>query len=179
MPGVISAASTAAWAVLRLSTTSEAGIGIGLACRLDSQLPTAAWRGGRLVIIDNHQAESRDPISAHLAVLKAKLMDKNESTAGVVRWLKGRPAEKWPGVDAWNAWRRENPGIKPDLKGADISGANLSAADLSGLDLSGANLRGANLSKADLSSACLREAALEMANLSGVDLTGAPPRGQT
>jgi len=27
------------------------------------------------------------------------------------------------GVDAWNAWRDENPDIRPDLSGADLSGA--------------------------------------------------------
>ena len=33
------------------------------------------------------------------------------------------------GVDAWNAWRRENPHIRPDLLGADLSGADLRRAD--------------------------------------------------
>src|SRR5262249_45429449 len=35
------------------------------------------------------------------------------------------------GVDAWNAWRRENPDIRPDLSRAGLSGAVLSEADLS------------------------------------------------
>ena len=30
------------------------------------------------------------------------------------------------GVDAWNAWRDENPDIRPDLAGADLHSANLS-----------------------------------------------------
>ena len=41
------------------------------------------------------------------------------------------------GVEAWNAWRDENPGIRPDLSEADLSKANLSYANLRG-----ANLRG-------------------------------------
>jgi hypothetical protein len=32
------------------------------------------------------------------------------------------------GVDAWNAWRAENPDIRPDLGEANLSGANLGAA---------------------------------------------------
>ena len=67
------------------------------------------------------------------------------------------------GVAAWNAWRHENPDIRPDL----------SEAILGGADLTGANLSGAFLNKADLSYAKLPEADLTGANLSGADLTGA------
>ena len=35
------------------------------------------------------------------------------------------------GVDAWNAWRSENPDIRPDLSGANLSKAYLSRANLS------------------------------------------------
>ena len=82
------------------------------------------------------------------------------------------------GVAAWNAWRDENPDIRPDLSGAnlsgaDLSGANLSGADLSGANLSGANLSGANLSGANLSGANLSGANLSEANLSGANLSGA------
>jgi len=58
-------------------------------------------------------------------------------------------------VDVWNAWRAENPSIRPDLSGADLYGADLyrahlyrahlNKADLSGADLSGADLTGATL----------------------------------
>jgi Pentapeptide repeats (8 copies) len=73
------------------------------------------------------------------------------------------------GVEAWNAWRDENPDIiRPDLTGANLRGANLSGADLSGADLSGANLSGANLTTANLS-----EANLTKADLSGADLLSA------
>jgi uncharacterized protein YjbI with pentapeptide repeats len=43
------------------------------------------------------------------------------------------------GVAAWNAWRDENPDIRPDLSGANLNEANLNEADLRGADLSGAN----------------------------------------
>jgi uncharacterized protein YjbI with pentapeptide repeats len=77
------------------------------------------------------------------------------------------------GVAAWNAWRQENPDIRPDLSGADLSGANLSRADLSGANLSGADLSGANLSRADLSGANLMKANLSGANLVEADLMDA------
>lgn len=80
------------------------------------------------------------------------------------------------GVDRWNKWRNENPGVRPDLSGADLSernltGVNLDDADLSGADLfqsnlSGANLKMATLAGADLSGADLSNAALYKADLS-------------
>ena len=36
------------------------------------------------------------------------------------------------GVEAWNAWRAENPDIWPDLRDAYLTGANLTGADLNG-----------------------------------------------
>ena len=49
------------------------------------------------------------------------------------------------GVEEWNGWRQENPGIKIEL-----SVAVLSVADLSRANLSGANHSGAYLSEVDL-----------------------------
>jgi uncharacterized protein YjbI with pentapeptide repeats len=50
------------------------------------------------------------------------------------------------GVDVRNAWREENPDIRPDLskalRGENLIEANLSKANLSGADFSGADLRG-------------------------------------
>ena len=97
------------------------------------------------------------------------------------------------GVDAWNAWRDENPDIRPDLREANLHGANLReadfesaglreanlhGADLYGADLSRANLSGANLyreglSEANLGGANLREADFESADLSRANLSGA------
>ena len=48
------------------------------------------------------------------------------------------------GVAAWNAWRAENPDIRPNLSGAHLSEENLRGADLSQGDLRGAVLRAAN-----------------------------------
>ncbi len=89
------------------------------------------------------------------------------------------------GVAAWNAWRDDNPDIRPDLCGANLGDANLINANLRGADiieanichaalintnLSRANLSGANLNSADLSKADLRGARLREANLSRASL---------
>jgi uncharacterized protein YjbI with pentapeptide repeats len=92
------------------------------------------------------------------------------------------------GVDAWNAWRRENPDIQPnlsearqlimrDLDGADLSGANLARATLIGAKLSKSKLMGADLGGATLSGAYLSEANLSEASLNGADLTFAHLNG--
>jgi Pentapeptide repeats (8 copies) len=77
------------------------------------------------------------------------------------------------GVATWNAWRDENPGIRPNLSAADLSDADLSAADLSDADLIEADLSRANLSAADLSDADLSDADLIEADLSRADLSDA------
>jgi hypothetical protein len=75
------------------------------------------------------------------------------------------------GVDVWNAWRKENPMVIPDLRkanlnvaaldGADLRNAKLQKANLWGATLKGTNLRGAMLHKADLEDADLRDARLK------------------
>jgi hypothetical protein len=77
------------------------------------------------------------------------------------------------GVAAWNAWRDENPDIRPDLFGANLIGAYLGGANLSGADLVGANFTGAYLGGANLSGAYLGGANLSWADLVGANLTGA------
>jgi uncharacterized protein YjbI with pentapeptide repeats len=89
------------------------------------------------------------------------------------------------GVAAWNAWRRENPNVRPDLsevnlklRGADLRGANLTKANLAKTDLARADLTEAVLREADLSGAFLHNAKLggtnfNMAILRGAFLTGA------
>jgi len=82
------------------------------------------------------------------------------------------------GTAAWNAWRRMNPGLIPDLSGSNIkvralSGIDLSGADMRGVMLAGADLSGASLRGADMSGADLMEADLSGADLSGAALTGA------
>jgi uncharacterized protein YjbI with pentapeptide repeats len=39
------------------------------------------------------------------------------------------------GVDAWNAWREENPNVLPDLVKANLIRANLNRANLTQADL--------------------------------------------
>ncbi len=101
------------------------------------------------------------------------------------------------GVEAWNSWRRLNPDVRPNLRGAylnglplcrldlrdtdlrfaflfraDLRGADLRGAVLIGADLIQANLRSADLRGANLSGAYLSQANLDHANLRGADLRG-------
>ena len=64
------------------------------------------------------------------------------------------------GVQVWNAWRKADPSVTPDLRGADLRGSNLRSVNLSGADLSGSDLRDASLRHADLSRAKLDGARL-------------------
>jgi uncharacterized protein YjbI with pentapeptide repeats len=74
------------------------------------------------------------------------------------------------GVDVWNAWRAEEPAVRPDLSLANLVGKSLNRANLAGAILSRANLMGADLVGADLSGADLQKAILSGANLTGADL---------
>ena len=69
------------------------------------------------------------------------------------------------GMTAWNAWRNEDPDIRPDLGNADLRGANLVGTDLRMADLRGARLAGADLRKADVADVDLTGVRL-LANLS-------------
>jgi hypothetical protein len=88
------------------------------------------------------------------------------------------------GVEVWNRWRKENPGIwgvnltganlfEANLRGVDLSVTDLSEAKLVGADLSRADLSGAGLIRSDLTRASLQESDLSRADLSGADLVGA------
>src|SRR5437867_4345525 len=44
------------------------------------------------------------------------------------------------GVEDWNNWRKNNPDVKINLKGADLFGAHLMGANLNGADLMKAKL---------------------------------------
>jgi hypothetical protein len=90
------------------------------------------------------------------------------------------------GVAAWNRWRQQNPGIVPDLRGAELSEKNfrginlqdaeLRYADLVETDFSKAILIGANCFCATLSGAILRDADFSKAILTRADLTNADCR---
>jgi hypothetical protein len=77
------------------------------------------------------------------------------------------------GVVVWNAWRRRNTGVKPDLSRTDLRRTKLILSDLMEADLSGADLGGANLSCVNLKGADFRGANLDDANLSRADVSGA------
>jgi uncharacterized protein YjbI with pentapeptide repeats len=91
------------------------------------------------------------------------------------------------GVAQWNAWRKANPSVVPNLSSADLTDidlsraqlhdADLSLAQLDGADLSWAHLHRADLNRAHLHGADLTEANLTAANLTEADLTWAHLRG--
>ena len=91
--------------------------------------------------------------------------------------------ERVDAVAAWNAWRYENPNIRPDLSGAELNDSNYEAVDfrlalLEGADLrfsvmSGAALRGADLEDADMSHVRLDNADLQGARLLSAQLVKA------
>jgi len=65
-------------------------------------------------------------------------------------WRNEQVALRNEGLAAWNAWRDENPDIRPDLSGAHLKGADLSEAQLAGVDFGEACLDNANLSWTNL-----------------------------
>ena len=71
------------------------------------------------------------------------------------------------GVAHWNQWKLHEPGIYPDLSGAELSGKDLKEADFSGSDFVAANLSRTDLSYANLRAANLRATDLRDANVSG------------
>lgn len=77
------------------------------------------------------------------------------------------------GAETWDAWRTENPDMRPDLSGADLHRADLRDANLEAADLGAANLEEADLRRAFLFKANLRGANLQLANLHIADLRNA------
>jgi len=74
------------------------------------------------------------------------------------------------GVTIWNRWRKQHPGIEPDLSGGEFPEINLNGADLHRTNLREAKLREAKLRKADLRGANLYTADLALADVRGADL---------
>lgn len=83
---------------------------------------------------------------------------------------------KEQGVKAWNEWRTMNPGIRPDLTGADLRRANLNKANLRQADLSWARFFGSDLIAADLREVTLWGASLQSSNLGRANLRRADLR---
>lgn len=77
------------------------------------------------------------------------------------------------GVEVWNKWREENPGLKPDLSTANLKHVNLSNADFNNTNLSFAVLDCANLTGAQFSEAVLLKTVLSDAVLKGAILNKA------
>lgn len=77
------------------------------------------------------------------------------------------------GVDVWNAWREQNPDIRPNLMGVTLKDFNLTGVNLANADLSSANLVRGNLTNANLSNAYLRQAIFDRIDLSGANLQDA------
>ena len=77
------------------------------------------------------------------------------------------------GVKAFNAWRKDNPTIKPNFEGALLKETDLSEANFNGAYFSDCDLSAANLKSAILSNASFGAANLEGANLEWADLEGA------
>jgi hypothetical protein len=69
------------------------------------------------------------------------------------------------GIDAWNVWRKNNPGIVPNLEEADLMKADLAGGNGVGANLYRAKLQGANLFGTNLQGVNLREANLARAQL--------------
>lgn len=80
------------------------------------------------------------------------------------------------GVEVWNKWRKDNPGVMPDLSelelwGLDFDGVDFSHTIMSHTNLSGTTLQYANLQFAYLNYANLVETNFDFANLYKIDLS--------
>jgi uncharacterized protein YjbI with pentapeptide repeats len=74
------------------------------------------------------------------------------------------------GVSAWNAWRAEHVGLRPDLAAAHLVGLDLIGANFADADLRKADLRGSNLSDVAFKDARLDGANFFRTTLAGADL---------
>lgn len=81
------------------------------------------------------------------------------------------------GVEAWNKWRKENPDVVIDLKGADLRHHNLENVNLAHVELDNADLSFANCRRANLAFACLQDAILSFANFDGANFSAANLEG--
>lgn len=77
------------------------------------------------------------------------------------------------GVEVWNKWRTENPGIRPDLSEANLMGADLRGANFWMTDLADADLIDVKLADANLILACLHDAKVVCGDLSRSNLSRA------
>ena len=76
------------------------------------------------------------------------------------------------GARAWNAWRRDSPGTRPDLTGADLRKRSLRDFDLHDANLSAADLSDVSFRRGDLTRASLVKAKLSRTLFSATRLRG-------
>jgi hypothetical protein len=81
------------------------------------------------------------------------------------------------GVEVWNSWRKKNPNIRPQLRGAKLQDTDLETVNLNGADLRNADLRWTRLRLADIDSADLSGATLGGANLTEAQISGSNLQG--
>ncbi|MGB0561163.1 MAG: pentapeptide repeat-containing protein [Spirulinaceae cyanobacterium] len=87
------------------------------------------------------------------------------------------------GVEVWNEWREQNPGIRPDLKtsslqnielqGVNFQFVNLQRVNFQNTSLQNSSCRFANFKGANLQNSLLQDAFLMDANLQGATFQGA------
>ncbi len=87
------------------------------------------------------------------------------------------------GAKSWNEWRKENPGLRLNLQGANLRGLDLSMMILDNIDFQNADFQEtclwntrfvrANLSNVDFSNAELCETSFQQADLRGASLNSA------
>jgi TIR domain/Pentapeptide repeats (8 copies) len=83
----------------------------------------------------------------------------------------GHLATLQQGVEAWNAWRRRNPDIRPDISNTDLNTTDLADANVAYARLSRANFTNANLARADLTGADIIYTVFNGTVLEHTDLT--------
>ncbi len=91
------------------------------------------------------------------------------------------------GVEVWNAWRKQNPSVHPDLSGIGLEGrigiepprGNLSLADFCNTDLTGAKLYNLNISGANLRNVKAQNADFRLSNFRRSKMDGADLRNTT
>ena len=76
------------------------------------------------------------------------------------------------GVEAWNAWREDNPRVVPDLQGAVLRKADFRISFPEDFTVPGAGRYAETLPKAVLKGARLRGVDMHRANLKNADLSG-------
>jgi uncharacterized protein YjbI with pentapeptide repeats len=77
------------------------------------------------------------------------------------------------GVAAWNQWRRQHRGIRPDLREADLRRVHVRKADPGEIDLRGIALRSVDFSRINFRDIDFTEGDLRGIDLREADLTGA------